>query len=403
MSARPKKSALVNAASSSKTRNPAKKAFPTAQAATRRTVLLAVSGMSPAIITETIWALAKEKPPLIPDEVVVLTTTRGAEDIQSLLLAERPDWKGTSPWTNLRRVILGSKAESDPRLQLSTPRIIEVPDTKKGVKRQAEDLRTPADHSAAADFLLEEVRRLAENPDVRIVSSIAGGRKTMGALLYAAMSLLGRETDRITHVLVAEPFDRCRDFFFPDQAAREIAVPRENRPLCAADAKIELADIPFVPLRNLFERELTRCPGSFSSLVNEASRQLSFKPAKVTVLMDEPVMVIDGTKVRFAPREHVMNILLARRCQKGLPSFADHTETCEDYQKVAEEIRGNADPFTWRDNVGKTEMKFDDMRKILNSIRQKLKKEGGGAIGLERCLNSRNPAFDCDSAIIKID
>ena len=53
------------------------------------TILLAVSGMSPAILTETVWALAREKPRIVPDEVIVLTTTAGARDIETQLLAER--------------------------------------------------------------------------------------------------------------------------------------------------------------------------------------------------------------------------------------------------------------------------------------------------------------------------
>jgi hypothetical protein len=38
-----------------------------------KTVLLVVSGMSPAIITETVWAMAQGTPPIIPDEVFVIT------------------------------------------------------------------------------------------------------------------------------------------------------------------------------------------------------------------------------------------------------------------------------------------------------------------------------------------
>jgi CRISPR-associated protein (TIGR02584 family) len=72
------------------------------------------------------------------------------------------------------------------------------------------DIRTPADNHAAADFLLEKLRQFTENDDVRLVCSLAGGRKTMGALLYAGLSLIGRDTDRLTHVLVNEPFDDPR-------------------------------------------------------------------------------------------------------------------------------------------------------------------------------------------------
>ena len=39
----------------------------------RRTILLALVGTSPGVLTETIWALAHEDPPCIPDEIIVLT------------------------------------------------------------------------------------------------------------------------------------------------------------------------------------------------------------------------------------------------------------------------------------------------------------------------------------------
>ena len=40
-------------------------------------VLFAVLGMSPAVLTETVWALARETPPVIPHRVVV--SARGLE------------------------------------------------------------------------------------------------------------------------------------------------------------------------------------------------------------------------------------------------------------------------------------------------------------------------------------
>lgn len=356
-----------------------------------RTVLLAVSGMSPAILTETVWALAHEKHPIIPDEVVVLTTTKGAKDIHAQILAPRNEWHQTSPWVTLRRKILGAKSEADPRLQFATPRVIELPDAKGGIKQPAEDLRTPADNAAAADFLLEEVRRLTENPDIRVVASIAGGRKTMGALLYAAMSLLGRETDRLTHVLVSEPFDQCREFFFPDQPTAEI-VWREGRKLHAADARIDLADIPFVPLRNLFERDLARRPGSFAALVAAASKQLVLAPPKeVRVLADDPKISIDGTEVRFSPREHVLVMLLARECVEGHPPFIDHTAAHASYQRLADKLRAATDPGSfrdWRSNIPKNS-DSEDIRKMVSGVREKLKSADSAGRALERCLVSR--------------
>ncbi len=49
------------------------------------TTLVAVSGMSPAILTETLWALGQEEPPVVPDEVVVITTSAGEADLRHAL------------------------------------------------------------------------------------------------------------------------------------------------------------------------------------------------------------------------------------------------------------------------------------------------------------------------------
>ena len=247
-----------------------------------KTVLLTVSGMSPAIITETVWKLANPdegRQKIIPDEVVAITTTKGLADINSALLNLDKDgnfspvagWGEKSVWQTLREAILGSGAGSDPRLQLCRPQIIELPSPETGVKAPAVDIRTEADNIAAADFILERVvRGFVGNPDTRVVASIAGGRKTMGSLLYASMSLLGRETDRVTHVLVDRPFDECRGFFFPTQPVQDLVAGRENQPVRANAAGIDLADIPFVPLINRF-RDLGEVPGGFMGLVRTYS------------------------------------------------------------------------------------------------------------------------------------
>lgn len=50
-------------------------------------VLLSVTGQSPAVLTETIWALAQEQPAIIPHRVVVVTTTEGRATLVRELLA----------------------------------------------------------------------------------------------------------------------------------------------------------------------------------------------------------------------------------------------------------------------------------------------------------------------------
>src|ERR1700730_1756826 len=65
----------------------------TAPASYPRRVLLAVTGLSPQIITETLYALAAErKPAWIPTEIHVITTRPGAENERRTLLSDAPGW-----------------------------------------------------------------------------------------------------------------------------------------------------------------------------------------------------------------------------------------------------------------------------------------------------------------------
>lgn len=64
------------------------------------------------------------------------------------------------------------------------------------------DVRTTLETKHTANFLLEQMTELCSDNDCAIHTSIAGGRKSMGALLTQVMSLIGREDDTISHVLV---------------------------------------------------------------------------------------------------------------------------------------------------------------------------------------------------------
>ena len=209
----------------------ASSAVKSSQLATRNsqleTVLLAVTGMSPAVLTETIWALAQEPEPIIPTRVIVVTTADGRRELERQLFGPEPRFGGRTPWDTLRDALSAAGHDLSGHLRFGTTgddiRVITGCDPVTGRTRELADLRTPADNEAAADFLLEQVRALVENPDTRLVASLAGGRKTMGALLYACLTLVGRETDRLTHVLVNEPFETLRGFWFPGQPGGPIA------------------------------------------------------------------------------------------------------------------------------------------------------------------------------------
>lgn len=316
-----------------------------AKRASSSSVLIAVTGMSPAILTETVWALAHEKPPTILDKVVVFATTRSRDQIIRELLE-------TGIWEELRRTL---KARPDQLIFSSAGDHIRVI-TRRG--KELPDLRTQEDNRAAADFILEHLRSFTENPDLHIVASIAGGRKTMGALLYACMSLIGRETDRITHVLVDESLELRRDpkFYFPHSI-------QEAR-------LIDLADIPFVPLRNRFV-EIGRLPGAFSRLVAAYSRQFRADAVEeVTIRLDDATytVTVDDAPVRLRERAYlVLKYMLMLHRENRVPRGIAIDR--EDFLNFAR--REGLAP-EWHNNINVKE----DIRRELDIIRKNFTKAG---------------------------
>jgi CRISPR-associated protein (TIGR02584 family) len=148
-------------------------------------ILLAVTGMSPPIITETVWALAHEEPPVIPLRVVVVTTQAGAKAVSQELFTPARHGAADTVWERLRHQLKAEGYDVSGRLQFGTTgddlRVFTVPDPDSAQSCQLTDIRSPADNRAAADFLLDQLRQFTENPDLTIIASVAGGRKTMSA------------------------------------------------------------------------------------------------------------------------------------------------------------------------------------------------------------------------------
>lgn len=374
-----------------------------------KTVLFAVSGISPAILTETVWALACPGPgggrPVVPEEVVVVTTTRGEEDVRRALLTPLESWQGQMVWERLRADVL-ARAGLPPaarRLQLSV-RVIDLPDHATGVRRPAEDLRTRQENDEAADFIVQQLASFTAQEDVRVIASIAGGRKTMGALLYGAMSLVGRECDRVTHVLVSDPFESCREFFYPAQPVQALTARPFGQPpkeVCAADAVIELADLPFVPLKNRFA-ELREPRLTFAGLVRRYSRAdaglLPEPPAvRLEIGPEQTLLFVEDRPMELSGRDVLMAAFLLRRATAGLPHFRVKEQAAAELADFMQDWM-RRQPFHRATPKDASLVSADDLPKFLSRLRDKLQDTGlGGAIPWLAPLNSRI-GFDIRSA-----
>ncbi len=363
--------------------------------------LLGMVGMSPAIITETVWALAQQPKPQIPSRIIVITTARGRQEIERSLFTPLPRFQLRTAWQVLREALANSGQDLKNKLRFGLTgddiRIITQQDSATGLSHELTDIRTLQENDAAADFILEQVRGIVQNPDVDLVGSVAGGRKTMGALLYGSMTLAARETDRLTHVLVSEPFETLREFYFPAQPGGAIATP-SGEPQDPATARIELADISFVPLRNLFLKDLLRPVGNFRALVDlcrSGIRRRVGEDLRVEISLRRTVLAVNGVTLDTSAREHIVLVTLARQAKANAGPLSNYKEAADTVQLLSDELietrssgKGSGSE-PWCNELAKIKIDEEFLRKSISSLRTKLRQRGSPLADLTPCLPAR--------------
>ncbi|MCX7673548.1 MAG: CRISPR-associated ring nuclease Csm6 [Thiobacillaceae bacterium] len=265
-----------------------------------RRILLAVTGLSPQVVTETLYALTQQTPAFVPTEVRLITTREGAERARHALLSQDPGWFARF----CRDYGLSGLRFDETCIEVLTDAAGAVLD----------DIRTPADNQRAADAITETVRALTADEQAALHVSIAGGRKTMGYYLGYALSLFGRPQDRLSHVLVSEPFESSWDFFYPTPYERIIQTRNDKLADCR-EARVTLAEIPFVRLREGLPPRLLQGDARLSEIVAAANRALQ-SPRLVIDLVARAVWA-DDTRIELSTVELAILYWLARRARRG--------------------------------------------------------------------------------------
>src|SRR5690625_559585 len=260
-----------------------------------RRVLVCVTGLTPQVVTETVYALTQREAPWVPDEVHVLTTFTGAERAQ-LLLGRNGDGK-------LKGLCRDYGLES---VQFSKRHIHVLTDSNG---QPLDDIRSQSDNLAMADAILSFIAEVTSDPDSAVHVSLAGGRKSMGFFAGYALSLYGRAQDRLSHVLVSEDFETLPDFFYPPLQPVTLET-RTGKQVSTANARVDLADIPFVRLRDRLPRSLLG-GGSFVDAV-EAAQKLEKSPELIVDIRHRRI-VCSCTRIKLSAPNFAVYAWMAQR------------------------------------------------------------------------------------------
>lgn len=261
-------------------------------------------GISPQVLTETVYALAMAAAPderFVPTEVHVVTTSIGARRLCDELLEQTHGaW-----WRLLRDYGLGPIAFDESHLAV----------VADAAGRPLSDIRTAEDNARVADTISERVRELTADPGSALHVSLAGGRKTMGYYAGYALSLFGRPQDRLSHVLVPAAFEALAGFYYPTPEARLLPTRDGSGALDAAAATVQLAQVPFVRLRTLLPPALLSAPSSFAAVV--AAARLPPPQPQLRLHVATSQAVADDQVLALTPTQFALLAVLAHRAMAG--------------------------------------------------------------------------------------
>ena len=159
-----------------------------------KNILLAVSGLSPQVITETLYVLHQNGQSV--EAVHVITTREGKDKIFAELFAG-----GDGQYYRY----LEEYGIDPASLNFDHQNIHAITDE---FGAELKDIATECDNERLLKKCLELAFYFTKDHDTAVLFSVAGGRKTMSVCLTLAAQMYGRPQDRLYHVLVSPEFEK---------------------------------------------------------------------------------------------------------------------------------------------------------------------------------------------------
>ena len=334
-------------------------------------ILLVVTGMTPQIITETVYGLAIAPEdgvePWVPDEIHVLSTKFGLNQIRGSIINKN---------------IFAQMVRDYPGYDLDKIQFTEA-NMHVFTNAQGEaldDIKSKEDSEIVADAICQKVRELTADEDTELHVSIAGGRKTMGYYAGYAMSLYGRPDDRMSHVLVSDKFENVREFYYPTPYSNNVEG-KDQHYVDTQEAQVWLMDLPFVRLRDGLKKTEYLNAGFSETVfkINSANSEihLTLNTANRVIMVNKDLKLA----VKLPPISFAFLQWFADLAQKQPDVLVrapnEEMKLCANYQSYfAKHDFGNSLQFNRYLNSNEVLTKEEDLIKSL--------RDGSGAIILDK-------------------
>lgn len=297
-----------------------------------RNILVCVAGLTPQVVTETLYALAVGAPTdqrLLPEAIHVVTTGEGRRRLEHTLLDRLDGAPG-----QLRRLCVDYGLDRDAiRFGPETLHVVHDPQG-----RELDDITDPAGNTALADCINALLRQLTRDPLTRLHVSLAGGRKTMGFYAGYALSLYARPQDELSHVLVNPPFESHPEFFYPPPQPRRLTLLQTGQTVSTANAEVRLARLPFVRLRDGLDPALLDGELPFSAAVERAQQSLDRPELRLDLTHRK--VYLQGHEVQLSNTHFIWLVWFAERARGDLPPIPFDEDAAKDLLRTITRLEG---------------------------------------------------------------
>lgn len=335
-----------------------------------KNILLAVTGLSPQIITETLYALHQDNRKV--DAVHVITTRQGKERIYSDLLGG-----GGGRYHEY----ISEYGIDSASIDFSHHNIHVITD-EHGI--ELPDIVSEIDNERLLEKCLKLSFRFTSDPDCALFFSVAGGRKTMSSCLTLAAQIYGRPQDRLFHLLVSPEFESNRDFYFPPKQSKSIELRDvKGEPFYKETkfAEVNLIPIPFFSIRDRITPDLLEqpCdPGTLMlSLIKEGTQTLTVNLVACKIIYKTVELDLRPSRMAL----YAFFAMQKKNCEKDVETCGNCTDCFIDIQAVfksQDEITGiykkisGPRPFNEMSNTGITGLDSENFHMTKGKIKKRL-------------------------------
>lgn len=270
----------------------------------QKRILLVVIGMTPQIVTETLYKLAIDsETPFIPTEIHIITTKEGANSVKVALLGTEND-EGKF-YTLCNDYNLSGIRFNEDMIHI-------IADTEG---QFINDSESDEQNKIASDFITQKVQQFTKDSDTALHVSLAGGRKTMSYYAGYALSLYGRWQDRLSHIIVNQPFMSTTEFFYPRPKAERFEI--NNRYYSTDDARIILSDIEYLRMRYQVPEALLEGKAGFQETIRKIQR-FNDEPS-VTLNFSQLTVAFNGLTLQLPMIDFAFYAWMCERKQQQQP------------------------------------------------------------------------------------